>query len=177
MSASHRLNGLRALVVGCLLAAPPALAASFGSSCPAPCLKPPRYALFMRESATLDANSKIAPLIGKLSRGTARTVLRLDATIFTLGNGTIGSVFVSPTVNGKSFDPVYASIVGACVTGQSACTVTGSFWFDVDELEAQHPGQFVGQPLNMSLAGGALSGTGPNANYTAMFSAQVVKKK
>ena len=48
MSISKRMNGFRTLVVGCLLAATPALAASFASSCPAPCLKPPKYALSMR---------------------------------------------------------------------------------------------------------------------------------
>jgi len=131
----------------------------------------------MRESATLDANSKIADVIGTLSRGTAHTVVRLDATIFVLGNGTIGSLLVSPTVNGKIWDPVYTGVVGACGTGQAMCTVTGTFWFDVDELEAQHPGQFVGQPLNIKVAGGALSGVGTGANYVATFSAEVVKKK
>jgi hypothetical protein len=172
------MNGVRTLVLASVLAATPALAVlSSTSSCPAPCLKPPKSALFVKETGVLDANSKISTVTGTLSRGTAHTVVRLDATIFVLGQGKIGNLLMSPRLNGSYMDPVYSGPVSPCPIGQSFCVVTGTVWFDIDQLEAKNPGEFVGQPLNIELYGGAISGSDPTANYVATFSAEVVKKK
>jgi len=90
-----------------------------------------------------------------------------------LGQGKIGNLLMSPRLNGSYMDPVYSGPVSPCPIGQSFCVVTGTVWFDIDQLEAKNPGEFVGQPLNIELYGGAISGSDPTANYVATFSAEV----
>jgi hypothetical protein len=46
-----------------------------------------------------------------------------------------------------------------------ACSVTGTFWFDIDAAELANPGMFVGQPLNVELTAGDLAG-GPTVGIT-----------
>jgi hypothetical protein len=167
---------LRALVVGGVLMASPALAV-ISSSCPAPCAKPPKSALFMRETNDLDANSYTVPLSGMLSRGSAHTVVRVDATFMVPNRGTMSTVEVYPVLNGRFQDLSSTGVINACSTTHPTCSVTGTFWFDVDELEATYPGTFVGQPLNLAVVGNPLTGSAAGFTYHLSFSAQVVKKK
>lgn len=81
----------------------------FSSSCPAPCAKPPKSALFMREANNLDKYSSTAPLAGMLSRGSARTVVRVDATFIVADKGTIGSLEVYALLNNKYEDMSFGS--------------------------------------------------------------------
>ncbi len=173
---SPSLNRFRTLVLACALAATPALAV-VTSSCPAPCARPPKYALFMRDTNKLDANSYTVPLAGTMSRGTAHTVLRVDATAAVMGSGSILSLQLYPIVNGQYQDSSFVGDVNACAQTHPFCSITGTFWFDIDELEAANPGSFVGQPLNISVQAGAQTGSDPGASYHLTFSAQVVKKK
>jgi len=169
-------NVLRALILGSTLIAGPALA-YVSSSCPAPCAKPPKSALFMRESnGLLNANSYTPPLTGLLSRGSARTVVRVDATILLPDRETLPVYEIWATLNGEYQDPLFSAVIGSCGT-HPTCSVTGTFWFDVDELEAANPGTFVGQPLSLVVGGSPLTGNAPGHTYRMSFSAQVVKKK
>src|SRR5262245_17288756 len=170
------LNALRALALGCTLIATPALA-SIQSSCPAPCAKPPKTALFMREAAVLNGFSGTNHLIGTLSRGSAHTVVRVDATIALLGRGSITGLSLGAEINNVPAAFEYQAVAGACADTHQYCTVTGTFWFDMDELETANPGTFVGQPLNIDLSAFPLVGLAVGSPYRLSFSAQVVKKK
>jgi hypothetical protein len=171
------MNGVRTLVLASVLAATPALAVlSSTSSCPAPCLKPPKSALFVKETGVLDANSKISTVTGTLSRGTAHTVVRLDATIFVLGQGKIGNLLMSPRLNGSYMDPVYSGPV-------SRAHRPVVLRRDRHRLVRHRPARSQeSRGVRRTTAEhralrGAISGSDPTANYVATFSAEVVKKK
>jgi hypothetical protein len=55
-----------------------------------------------------------------------------------------------------------------------ACSITGTFWFDVDAAELANPGQFVGQPLNVELTAGDLA-NGPLVGVTPMDASLTVR--
>jgi hypothetical protein len=172
---SYRRYSLGTLIAGVVLLASPALAV-VESSCPAPCAKPPRNAIFVRETAgNLDVNGYTAPLEGTLSKGTRHTVVRVDATVtvYRSGNGP-SSLFLSPTLNSQ--EPGYAGHGTACADTHPYCTISMTVWFDIDQLEAAHPGKFVGQLLIVALVGEGLTGSGAGSPYWATFDAQVVKK-
>jgi hypothetical protein len=60
-----------------------------------------------------------------------------------------------------------------------ACSVSGTFWFDVDAAELANPGQFVGQPLVVELTAGDLPGGGALVGVTQVdtsLSVRVQKK-
>jgi hypothetical protein len=169
---------LRTLVAGAALLASPALAV-VQSSCPAPCAKLPRYAIFGRETGGhLDANGYLVDLVGTLAKGIRKTIVRVDASVNVEGGVGFNSLYVSAYLNGKSAGGVGTSGYGtACASTHPYCTVTATIWFDIDALEATYPGQFVGQPLTVSVGGGALTGSGAGRSYWASFDAQVVKNR
>ena len=66
-------------LVGCL-ALSTAAPAAIGSSCPAPCARPPKSAVFLGDpNGTLGALGSITSLTGTLLKATAKTVVRVDA--------------------------------------------------------------------------------------------------
>jgi hypothetical protein len=125
----------------------------------------------------LDNNGYTAALTGMLSRGSARTVVRVDATFMVADKDSVLAVQVYALLNGKFQGGGFGSVNNACSSLHPNCSVTGTFWFDVDELEAASAGNFVGQPLNIAVVGGPLTGTAAGESYQLTFSAQVVKKK
>ena len=174
---SYRRFSLEALIAAAVLTASPALATP-QSSCPAPCVKPPRYGIFVREpSGSLDANAKITPLTGTLLKGAHHTVVRVDATVTVEAGGPASSgIFFSVLLNNHHAGPDYSGHGTACADTHPYCTLNMSLWFDIDQLEATYPGTFVGQPLTVALQGGALTGGDSGSTYWATFDAQVVKK-
>lgn len=173
---AHRRHVLRALVAGAALFASPALAVP-NSSCPAPCAKPPRYSIFVREpDGHMNANGYLIPLSGGLLKGSARTVVRVDATVTLNRSGGPASLYVWAILNGTDPEPGYDGHGTACADTHPYCTMSMSVWFDIDALEAAHPGMFVGKPLNVMVGGGALTGSVGGDPYWATFEAQVVKK-
>jgi hypothetical protein len=173
MSSCRRFS-LGTLIAGAILIASPALATP-ESSCPAPCAKPPRYGIFVREpSGTLDANAKITPLTGTLFKGARHTVVRVDATVTVeAGAGGSSSIYFSALLNNHFAGSGHGT---ACADTHPYCTVSMALWFDIDQLEADYPGMFVGKPLTALLQGGSLTGGGSGRTYWATFDAQVVKK-
>jgi hypothetical protein len=154
--------------------------AAVESSCPAPCDRPPKTALFVRDAPTsLDAFGDMPTLYGTLLRGSRNTVLRIDASVLVKSDVSVPGVHVTPRLNG--YLPITAGIGGRSFPCTSPnpifCAATGTFWFDIDALEAAHPGEFIDQPLNISVDGGNTSASGGGLQCEASFSAQVVKKK
>jgi hypothetical protein len=173
---SYRRYSLATLIAGAVLIASPALA-TLQSSCPAPCAKPPRYAIFVRETAgNLDANAHLTPLTGTLLKGTRNTAVRVDATVTVEASSGPASLFLWASLNAQSPGVGYDGHGTACADTHPYCTMSMTLWFDIDQLEAAHPGKFVGQPLTVMLAGEGLTGGGGGAPYWATFDAQVVKK-
>ena len=149
------------------------------SSCPAPCTKPPKAALFVAEpSGALDVNCNTAPLTGTIAAGKKKTVLRLDATVSVNNDPSTEGCYVSAYVNGISLNPVINSGSNSMDTALGArCTITGTYWLDMDSAEMASPGMFIGQPLVIEVDAGSESTGGMGDSYTATWSAQVVKAK
>ena len=102
-----------------------------------------RYGIFVRETAgTLDANANLTPLTGTLLKGTRHTVVRVDATV-TVEAGGVGppSIFFEATLNDQVAG--YSGHGKACADTRPYCTLSMTLWFDIDQLEATHPGMFV----------------------------------
>ena len=148
------------------------------SSCPAPCTKPPKANLFVRETAGVIGTS--GPVSGTLARGQKRTALRLDGSADFQTNGSGGVAGVNFTVNGIAFYGGVGGFLGEtsvpCPSGSTICGVTWTYWIDIDAAEASNPGVFIDQPLVITLL--PVTNSSPNGSaYKASFSAQVVKKK
>lgn len=183
MSSIHRMRVFRTVAVtGAMILLATSASAGVESSCPDPCVRLPKSALFVRETnGTLDQNNKIVSLSGTLLKGTAKTVLRLDVSLMVHAGAGMGGVYFFPFLNGEHPSIGYGQEIDgheiSCDPSKvGACSVTGSFWFDIDALEAVYPGMFVGQPLTIEVTGGTLP-SGAGEGYRASFSAEVVKKK
>jgi hypothetical protein len=145
------------------------------SSCPAPCPVAPKTALFVREAGNLAAGGS-AFLPGTLQKGVKKTVLRVDATFTVDVDPTVPGLWIMPTLNGINAGNLHPFAL--CESSRATiCTVSATFWWDIDALEAAHPGQFVGQPLDIILWGGNNFGAGSGLPFQASFAAQVVKKQ
>jgi len=181
MSTHRSTRVLRTLAVfgTTALLSGPAFAA-VESSCPAPCTILPKSAVFVRETAGVlgPQNGWLVPLQGTLRVGTRKTVVRVDATVTVEVDPSVTNYYINADINGRDLYPGNPPSVTTCDNTRSyLCSVTGTFWFDIDALEAAFPGEFVGQSLTISLRGGTLNAQGNGKPYQASFSAEVVKKK
>lgn len=78
-------------------------------------------------------------------------------------------------INGVEIEPGLASrpTVPQCNNTLGNCTLGAIFWGDIDALEAANPGQFVNQPLVITVEGNTGSTTGVAA---LTIRSQLVKK-
>ncbi len=170
---------LRALaVVGATALLSTAAYAAVESSCPAPCTTLPKSALFVRETAGVlgPQNGWLVPLEGTLRVGTRKTVVRVDASVTVDVDASVKNYHISAFINGRPGNNPH--IATTCDNTRSfLCTVNANLWFDIDALEAAYPGEFVGQPVTITLRGGTFNAQGNGRPYEASFSAEVVKKK
>jgi hypothetical protein len=181
MSNRRSRRGLRTLALAGATAmlAGAALADPIESSCPDPCTTPPKSALFVRQPhGQLIANGDIVPLEGTMRVGTRHTVVRVDTGIVILTNfdPNLKGVYVTPRLN-EYYSASYFAVHAFPCSGIANCSATGTFWFDIDALEAAHPGKFIGQPLTVRLEGGNTATASGGLDYEANFAAEVVKKK
>jgi hypothetical protein len=79
-----------------------------------------------------------------------------------------------PNVDGLWMEPTsgntHFSISQLCPTNVTFCTVTGTFWLDIDAHK-----ELVGNPLNITLSGQACNGGGGAITH-ATLAAQLVTK-
>ena len=103
MSSIHRMRVFRTVAVaGAMILLATSASAGVESSCPDPCVRLPKSALFVRETnGTLDQNNNIVSLSGTLLKGTAKTVLRLDVSLMVHAGAGVGGVYFFPFLNGK----------------------------------------------------------------------------
>lgn len=107
-------------------------------------------------------------LSGTIVKGKAKRVLAIEG-MFTTGFGpAVGDVVLLgarvDTISGTlAVLPPDAGV--RCTFGQQ-CTITGTFWLDLDEAEANNPGTVVGQPLTVRLVGGVVGAPPENGDLT-----------
>ncbi|HYC55500.1 MAG TPA: hypothetical protein VEL28_11260 [Candidatus Binatia bacterium] len=134
---------------------------------------PGKSSVFVKDTNQFQSGAIMVPIAGTISKGKTKRVLRIDATltlgIFNLGDQATATI----NVNGVSL----GSAVGHC-HGASLleCTVTGTFWLDLDAAELADPGSVKGAPLNVTMTGASSNSSDVGEFYTASFSAQMVKK-
>lgn len=145
------------------------------SSCPAPCTVPPKTSIFVRETGALGTGGYIY-VPGTLQKGLKKTVLRVDATFVVDVDPTLPGLWLRPKVNGIKIDGPLTLTV--CDSARAAnCTISATFWWDLDALEAAHPGEFIGKPLEIMLEGGNMFGSGQGMEFQASLAATLVKKQ
>jgi hypothetical protein len=87
-------------------------------------------------------------------KGKKKHVLVIDVKV-TLADTSGAEVSVyQPTVNGLgSVQPIALSGITTtkCGVGGSGCSVSGTYWFDIDAAEVALPGTFYNHPLNVSI--------------------------
>jgi hypothetical protein len=132
-----------------------------------------------------------ARLDGTITSGRANGVLMLAAsfTALTTDGCSPTDVDMFPRVNGISMKPdldcaeVLSCLImgplsakGHCDMSRGFCpTITGTYWLDLDQAEAGHPGMFIGQPLNITLLG-RWFGANCSVFTTLTMSAELVSK-
>lgn len=106
-------------------------------------------------------------LTATIAKGRKKTVLAIEASY------SDGASYPTPVgmrvlgmqvlVNGVTAQPnpsgfyQYLTDCGYVDNDPVACTVTGTFWIDIDAAELANPGLFVGQPLVVNLVAGDLA--------------------
>jgi len=107
-------------------------------------------------------------LSGTIVKGRAKRVLAIEG-MFTTGFGpAVGDVVLL----GARVDTISGTLAVVppdagfrCTFGQQ-CTLTGTFWLDLDEAEANNPGTVVGKPLTVRLVGGVVGMPPENGDLT-----------
>ena len=171
-----RYLGLVGLSLAALFASAPsawALNDVFESSCAAPCLKPPKENLFIRGAGDFDANGATPTITGTLAKGSKKTVLKIDVTFSWFSLGNTFRVFNAKVNNRFAANYTILNWLDSCANGM--CTRTMQFYYDMDVQELAYPGEFIGQPLNITFNSSRAVDNG--SNYTVAIAAQVFKKK
>jgi len=146
-----------------------------GDSCLAPCAKIPKERRYVSTPGAIPLPAGMAALLttpaATLAKGLKKRVLVVDATLTTGGVAPLAPFIAGmvANVNGVPMEPV-GSPIGPIMdcggTGMSplppmfGCTLTASFWMDLDQAETASPGVFIKQPLTVTLKGGDLAGLG-----------------
>jgi hypothetical protein len=107
-----------------------------------------------------------------LQKGRSKRVLSIHGTLSVRGAGA-AVIGILPRVNGVSAEP--ARITTDCAS-HAECSVTGSWYFDVDAAETANPEMFVGEPLLVELIGGDTTPAEAMVTWDASVSVVVVKK-
>jgi hypothetical protein len=144
--------------------------------------EPGKKSVFVAEEVgQTDVNGEIVDLTGTLAKaGKGIVAIEAQLTIFAdASTGTTG-IYSQIGINGFSLAAFTHpfSFPGPevnCGTGHNECTITATYWVDLDAAEAAFPGQVKGLPLTITMRGGALAGPG-NLQYRASFSARTQKK-
>jgi hypothetical protein len=153
--------------------------AVYESTCPLPCVSPPKERVFVREtSGTIQPGDTTGYLVGFLAKGKTKRVLRIDATVnVSTGVGGAGVMDVNVSVNGVTIEggALFGFDNAVTCQAQEFCAFTGTYWLDLDAAEAANPGTFINQPLGIVLQASSPGNTG--RPFGASFSAELEKKK
>ncbi len=143
------------MMVACLsfAAAPASYAAD---SCVAPCLKPPANTRHVSIIGNYTFPAFPAPILtAALAKGKAKRVIVVEATVTAYVGPSPLYVGMLAYVNGI---PMESPGAGADCPGLNSCTLSGTFWLDIDA----NPG-LIGAPLTVTLS--AQDGYGVGGQY------------
>jgi hypothetical protein len=127
------------------------------------------------ESATISPLGSGLPtlLTATIVKGKKKKVLAIEASLVT-GSGAVGTLELAVEVNG--LPPQGQTINETCDAGTQHCTLVGTWWLDIDVAEAANPGQFVKQPIEVTLKGGVQAGGDSDIQATATLSVRMESK-
>jgi hypothetical protein len=170
----------RSLATATLLAL--ALSVSTTGVASADSVSPGKNAAFV--SATGVLTTYTTQPVATIAKGRRNTVLAIEASY------SDGASYPTPAgmrvlgmqvyVNGVGVQPnpfgtyEFLTDCGFVDTDSNACSVTGTWWLDIDAAELANPGQFVGQPLTVSLMAGDLA-AGPLVGIVPMDTSLTVR--
>jgi hypothetical protein len=140
--------------------------------------KLPANAVFGAASAVVlnDGNNPpVVALSGVIKKGQKKRVVAVEAAMqMDVSVPSLPSLSVQ--VNGVAANGPTVTI-DCKFTNTNRCPLAGSWWLDLDQAEAAHPGTFIGKPLTIQLLAGndtVAPPTNPSANVT--MTARLVKK-
>jgi len=159
-------------VLGLLFAASAVHAAD---SCLAPCATLPNKARHVSTVGPIALPAGVGVLLttpgATLKKGIKKKVIVVEATMTSGGVAVLAPMVLSmfATLNGVTMEPTGAplgTVTDCGGTGLSplpvmfGCTLSATFWLDLDQAEAASPGTFKGMPLTVALKGGDVAGVG-----------------
>jgi hypothetical protein len=165
------------LVVALSLLLPPAI----GNAAPVSSATTGKKSIFVAEESGVTVDfGDVPPLTGTIAKAKSG-ILAIEGQITFLSDATAGTtgVYQQLLINGFALNAIHPfSVPGPevnCGTGHSECTITATYWVDLDAAELEAPGLVLNQPLVITFRGGVL--TGPAVvNYRASFSARLEKR-
>ena len=117
----------------------------------------------------------VSPLLtATISKGKKKYVLAVEARLSS-GYSQVSSYLILRTkVNGVEMEPSGPNdVVQAC--NGNPCTLTSTWWLDLDAAEAANPGVFIKMPLSVTLEGGE-GFAAPQSDARVTMSVRMQKK-
>jgi hypothetical protein len=155
-------------------------------SCPAPCTKIPKSVRHVSTTVPSPFPVTLSPFLSTpgatLAKGIKKNVVTVEVTLVNTFPSAPLLMVVQPVVNGLPMQPPFPIAADCGGTSLStlprtaACTLSGSFWLDIDQAETTSPGTFVGQPLTVTLLAADASGVGSETGFASMSVRQEKKK-
>jgi hypothetical protein len=147
-------------------------------SCLAPCAKVPKKSRHVSTAGPILLPAGVGVLLTTpgttLAKGAKKKVIVVEATMTSGGIAPVAPMVLSmfATLNGVKMEPTGAVLGAVADCGGTAlgplppmfgCTLSATFWLDLDQAETASPGTFIGLPLTVVLNGGdvALGGGMP----------------
>ena len=112
-----------------------------------------------------------------LAKGRKKHLVVADVTFTVIPTSVPSEIFLSLLVNNQWMQPFGdgSPLSTSCSSAGLPCTLSGTFWLDLDEAEAAYPGAFIKKPLNVEVWGGE-SGGPPCGTVWVTTNARLQKK-
>jgi hypothetical protein len=121
-------------------------------------------------------------LTATITKGKKKTVVAIEGMLTKIGSLTGPRIErIWPTINGilvepgESGEPDVAQVNCPTINLTLFCTITGTWWLDIDAAEAANPGMFIGKALTIRLMGEEITLNG-DSSLAATLTARVQKK-
>lgn len=136
---------------------------------------PGKTAVHAQATGNLNTVGDITTMTGQILKGKAKSVVEINATISIMPSSNLPGAYLRARINGINAN--HGNTYSQCQQVSSdRCLITATFWADIDALETANPGSFVGQPLDIEIAGGNVLAYNDPLAYWATFTARMGKK-